>query len=53
MRSGSMRESMQVTMATPAWAMPSKSPSSKSGGVRRVGGEQVVEVVVVGGAHGA
>ena len=25
--SGSMRESMQVTMATPAWAMPSKPPS--------------------------
>ena len=24
--SGSIRESMQVTMATPAWAMPSKPP---------------------------
>ena len=29
MASGSMRESMQVTMATPAWAMPSKPPRSK------------------------
>ena len=28
-RSGSMRESMQVTIATPAWAIPSKPPSSK------------------------
>ena len=52
MRSGSMRESMQVTMATPAWAMPSKSALVELGGVRRVGGDQVVEVSV-GGTHGA
>ena len=29
-RSGSIRESMQVTIATPAWATPSKPPRSKS-----------------------
>ena len=30
MLSGSILESMQVTIATPAWAMPSKPPSRKS-----------------------
>ncbi len=29
MRSGSILESMQVTIATPAWATPSNPPSSK------------------------
>ena len=44
-RSGSIRESMQVTMATPACATPSKPPSVEGLGELRVGGEQVVEVV--------
>ncbi len=44
MPSGSMRESMQVTIAMPAWAMPSKPPRSKLVGEGPVGGEQVVEV---------
>ena len=44
-RSGSIRESMQVTIAMPACAMPSKPARSKCVGERTVGCEQVVEVV--------
>ena len=44
MRSGSIRESMQVTIATPACATPSKPPSVEVGGELPVGGDQVVEV---------
>ena len=47
MPSGSSRESMQVTIATPAWAMPSKPPRSNVVGELAVRGQQVVEV-----AHG-
>ena len=43
-RRGSIRESMHVTIATPACATPSKPPSSKSVGELAVGGDQVLEV---------
>ena len=36
MRSGSIRESMQVTRAMPAWALPSKPPRSKESAKARL-----------------
>ena len=39
-----MRESMQVTIAMPAWATPSKPDELEGLGELRVGREQVVEV---------
>ena len=44
MFNGSSRESMQVTMATPACAIPSKPPRSNAAANVRFAAEEVVEV---------
>ena len=46
--SGTIRESMQVTIRTPAWAIPSNPCRSKLLGEPLVVGQQVVEGVVSG-----
>ena len=51
MFSGSSRESMQVTMATPAWAMPSKPLRSNVAANSRLAASRSSNPLIL--AHGA